>query len=226
MKRKQPIVAIDGPVGVGKSTVARELARRMGYLYIDTGAMYRAITLKAMRKGIDLNNKDAVTEMLDKTKLDLERRDGNPFIYCDGEDVSEEIRLPEVSAATSAIADNEKVRERLVAMQQEMGKNGGVVMEGRDISTVVFPDAEIKLFMVADPKIRAQRRYEELRSRGKNVTYEETLDALMERDNRDQSRKVGALAVSKDAIVVDTSRMTLEQVIEHLIELAKSKIPA
>jgi len=226
MKRERPIIAIDGPVGVGKSTVAREVARRLGYLYIDTGAMYRAITWKAMKNKIDLDDKEAVAHLAQNTELHFERYNGEPFIFCDGEDVSEEIRLPEVSVGTSAVPDNVMVREHLVAMQQQMGKEGGVEMEGRDIGTVVCLDAEFKLFLDADPKIRAQRRYEELQAKGKDVTYEETLQALIERDNRDRMREVGPLVISEDARVIDTTHMTQEQVIEHLVELIRSAIPA
>lgn len=216
MKRAKPIVAIDGPVGVGKSSVAQQLAKQLGYLYIDTGAMYRAITLKAMRSGIDLENKLAVTEIAYHTELHFERHDGILRIFCDGLDVSEEIRNPEVSAGTSAVADNEEVRKRLVAVQQEMGKHGGLVMEGRDIGTVVFPDAEVKIYLDADPKIRARRRYDQDVAKGKKITFEETYQSLLQRDERDKNRKVGALKKADDAIVVDTSHLSEDEVIDEL----------
>lgn len=216
MKRIQPIVAIDGPVGVGKSSVASSLAKRLGFLYIDTGAMYRAVTLKALRNQLDLNDRASVAALAQKTEIYLERSENGLRVYCDGEEVTEAIRTPEVSAATSPVADNPQVRDRLVALQQEMGKEGGVVMEGRDITTVVFPDAEIPIYLDADPNVRAERRYRELISKGKDVTREETLADLLERDRRDRERPVGALTIAERAQIVDTSHLTQEQVIEAL----------
>ncbi|MDX9755270.1 MAG: (d)CMP kinase, partial [bacterium] len=172
MKRNKPIIAIDGPVGVGKSTVAARLAAQLGLLYIDTGAMYRAVTLQAMRRQLDMEDQDGIARMAQTLRIEFQRIDGVLHITCEGEDVSEAIRAPEVSKNTSAVADNPAVRHHLVALQQKMGRDGGVVMEGRDIATVVFPDAEIKIYLDADPEVRAQRRYEELLAKGKPVCYE------------------------------------------------------
>ncbi len=219
MKRKGPIVAIDGPVGVGKSSVARALAQRLGFLYIDTGAMYRAVTLKAMRLGFDLSDTETIAKMAEETELRFVREDAALRILCDGEDVSEAIRAPEVSANTSSIADNIKVREHLVNQQQRMGEQGNVVMEGRDIGTVVFPCAEIKLFLDADPKIRAERRYRELIEKGKDVTFEKTYADLLERDRRDQSRPTGALKKTGESIIVDTTHLTQDEVIDELCRI-------
>ncbi len=216
MNRSKPIVAIDGPVGVGKSSVASTLAKRLNYLYIDTGAMYRSVTYRCLQTGIDIHDRPSVAGLTRETQIHLERSDEGLKVFCDGEEITEAIRTPEVSAATSAVADNPLVRERLVAMQQEMGRNGGVVMEGRDITTVVFPDAEIQLYLDAAPQIRAQRRYRELIAKGKNVTFEQTLADLLERDRRDQTRPVGALTISDRARVVDTTPMTQNQVIDSL----------
>jgi CMP/dCMP kinase len=228
MKRANPIIAIDGPVGVGKSSVASSLAERLGFLYIDTGAMYRAVTLKAMNRSLDLQNKDKLAEMVADTELQFKRIDGVLRIFCDGVDVSDAIRLPEVSKNTSPVADTLAVRERLVALQQAMGAQGGLVMEGRDISTVVFPDAEIKLYLEADPRIRAERRYQELLAKGKEVTFEETYQDLLERDTRDRERPVGALQVADDAIVFDTSKLTQSEVIDALEDIVRNfdRIPS
>lgn len=222
MIRLKPIVAIDGPVGVGKSTVARTCADDLGFLYIDTGAMYRAITYKAMQNNIALNDPHHLADLANQTQLHFERHEDGLHIFCDRKDISEEIRLPEVSANTTFVADNVMVRQRLVALQQEMGHAGGVVMEGRDIGSVVFPDAEIKIYLDGDPKIRAQRRYEELKNKGKNVTFEDTLEQLVQRDHRDKTRDVGALVVTEDAHIIDTSHMTQEQVVHKIVLMVQS----
>jgi CMP/dCMP kinase len=219
MKREKPIVAIDGPVGVGKSSVASSLAKRLSFLYIDTGAMYRTVTLMALRDGLNLDDCDAVAALAEKTDIRLERSAGKLKVFSGTEEVTEDIRSPEVSAATSAVADNPQVRQHLVALQQEMGENGGVVMEGRDITTVVFPDAEIQIYLDADPKIRAERRFKELQAKGKDVTFEKTLADLMERDKRDKARPVGALTVSDNAIVLDTTQLNQDQVINNLSDI-------
>lgn len=214
--RNKPIVAIDGPVGVGKSSVASMLAKRLDFLYIDTGAMYRSVALKCLRQGLDLNNRPSVAYLAQQIQIRLARTDNVLQVFCDGEEVTDAIRAPEVSAATSPVADNPQVRERLVALQQEMGRNGGVVMEGRDITTVVFPDAEIQIYLDADPAVRAERRFNELIAKGKNVTFEQTLSDLNERDRRDRERPVGALTVAEKALVVDTTSLNQEQVIDKL----------
>lgn len=222
MKRNKPIIAIDGPVGVGKSTVAARLAAQLGLLYIDTGAMYRAVTLQAMRRQLDMEDQDGIARMAQTFRIEFQRIDGVLHITCEGEDVSEAIRAPEVSKNTSAVADNPAVRHHLVALQQEMGRDGGVVMEGRDIATVVFPDAEIKIYLDADPEVRAQRRYEELLAKGKPVCYEKTYQDLLERDRRDQERATGALRVADGAIVVDTSNCSQDEVIAMLADIVQN----
>ena len=183
--------------------------------------MYRAVTLKAMRQGLDPMDEESVAKLVRSTQLHFVRSEEGLRIYCDGDDVSEEIRLPEVSAAIAPIADNMAVRQRLVALQQELGKDGGVVMEGRDIGTVVFPDAELKIYLDADPKVRAHRRFRELRGKGREATYEETLRALIQRDNRDRSREVGGLRIADDARVLDTTYLTQEQVIDRIVRMVQ-----
>jgi cytidylate kinase len=219
MSGRKPIVAIDGPVGVGKSSVAAMLAQRLGYVYIDTGAMYRAVTLKALKENVDLENLDAVAEIANSIQLQFVRQNDELRILSGGIDVSEEIRAPEVSRGTSPVADNVKVREQLVALQQEMGREGGVVMEGRDIGTVVFPNAEIKIYLNADPKVRAERRYNQLIEKSKQADFESTYQDLVERDRRDAMRPVGALKKAEGAIEFDSSNLTQEEVIDQLYDL-------
>lgn len=214
--RRKPIVAIDGPVGSGKSTVARLLADRLGFLYIDTGAMYRAAAWKALEAGLDLEDYESVGALIEQTPIEL-RRDGSTIrVWCDGHDVTENIRRPGASRATTPVADNPRVRERLVDLQREMGCAGGIVMEGRDIGTVVFPDAEIKFFLDARPEVRARRRTEELRATGFDVSYEETLRDLLERDHRDRSRPTGALQVAEGATIIDSSDLSVHEVVAQL----------
>lgn len=220
---RQPIIAIDGPVGVGKSSVAQTTAERLGFLYIDSGAMYRAITLKALRERIEPSDESKIANLARNTDLRFERIAGELRILCDGEDVSEEIRLPEVSRAIAPVADNVEVRKRLVAMQQSMGEQGGVVMEGRDIGTVVFPNAEIKIYLDAEPEARARRRYDQLIEQGKSVTFEETYRDLLERDRRDRERPVGALRVADGAITVDSTDLTFDEVVQTIVDIAQRK---
>jgi cytidylate kinase len=213
---RRPIVAIDGPVASGKSTVARLVAERLGFLYIDTGAMYRAAAWKAMQAGLDWEDRAAVSALIEETQIELRREESGIRVYCDGHDVTVQIRRPEVSRATSAVADNPAVRERLVALQREMGRSGGVVMEGRDIGTVVFPEAEVKVFLDARPEERARRRVEELRAAGLTVSYEETLRDLLERDRRDRARPTGALRVPDGATTIDSSDVRVEEVVKKV----------
>lgn len=216
---KKPIVAIDGPVGVGKSAVAKQLAQRLGFLYIDTGAMYRTIACKALQNSIDLEDESALAELTQNTRIELKEENGSLHVLCDGSDISEEIRHPDISKAVSPVANHIKVRKQLVAQQRRMGEAGGVVMEGRDIGTVVFPNAEIKLYLDADPNIRAKRRFDQLTASGKEVTFEQTLADLHERDRHDRERPVGALKQADDAIYVDTTPYNELGVVDHLYEL-------
>jgi len=218
MKRAKPIVALDGPVGVGKSSVAAALAQRLGFVYIDTGAMYRAVAWLAMRQGVDPSNQEATAALAGEARIRFEHQDGRLRVWCNDEDVTEAIRTPEVSAATSPVADNPQVRERLVSLQRELGRDGGVVMEGRDIATVVFPDAELPFYLDADPQVRAERRYRQWLAMGKPVTLEETYTGLMERDRRDRTRPIGALKKAERAIVIDTTGLSLNEVVETLYQ--------
>jgi len=181
------VIAIDGPVGAGKSTVAKLVARKLGYLYVDTGAMYRAVALKALRLGMDINDPIVMAMLAEATDIQLQQQnDGSVRVFLDGEDVTEAIRTPEVSEASSIVSAHEGVRKVLAERQKAMAELGGVVMEGRDIQTVIAPDAEVKIFLTASLEERARRRWLELQQKGISVSYEEVLQEVKERDEREQ----------------------------------------
>jgi len=225
MKRPNGIVvAIDGPAGAGKSTVAKLVAKRLGYLYVDTGAMYRAVALKALRLGMDIRDEVVMSHLAQMTDIVLQPQpDGGVRVFLDGEDVSEAIRTPEVSEAASVISAYQGVREALTAKQKLLAERGGVVMEGRDVQTVVAPDAEVKIFLTASLQERAKRRWLELRERGVDIPYEQVLRDLEERDERDRNRSIAPLRKAPDAVEIDTTDMTVEQVVDKIVELALQK---
>jgi CMP/dCMP kinase len=218
---RELIIAIDGPVGSGKSTLARRVAERMGYVYIDTGAMYRSIALKALRRGVPLEAADRLTALAGETRIDLRAQDGGQQVFLDGEDVTSAIRTPEVAQAASKVAVVPGVRRVLVAEQRRAGGRGGVVMEGRDIGTVVFPDAELKIFLTASPEVRAERRRREHQQKGDAIDLARTLDEIRERDRRDRERKDSPLVRGKDAVVVDSTAMEPEEVARLVVMLAR-----
>lgn len=216
---KKIVIAVDGFSSCGKSTFAKMVAARLGYIFIDTGAMYRAVTLYALEHGAFTNgilNEEMLVGMLDDIHIDFrfnpER--GASDIYVDGEWVEGKIRTIEVSNLVSAVSAVGEVRKRLVAMQQRMGRDKGVVMDGRDIGTVVFPDAELKIFMTADPEVRAERRYLELSAKGEEVSREEIVENIRQRDHLDQNRAISPLRKADDAVVLDNGGMTLEEEME------------
>jgi CMP/dCMP kinase len=216
------IIAIDGPVGSGKSTLARRVAELMGYVYVDTGAMYRALALKALRHRISLEGTDAaVVTLAEKTSIDLRADDGTPRVLLDREDVTTAIRTPEVAQAASKIAVNAGVRHVLVAEQRRAGVRGGVVMEGRDIGSVVFPDAQLKIFLTASPETRAERRWREHQQKGDAIGLQKTLEEILERDRRDKERTTSPLVRAADAVVVDSTAMEPEEVARLVVLLAK-----
>ncbi len=217
-----PIVAIDGPSGAGKSTISRMLARLLNFTHIDTGAMYRCIALAALRRGIDPEDEAALAELCERVKIDFKRQDGQQRVILDGEDVSGEIRTPAVSLLTSRVSSVAAVREKMVAMQREMGREGGVVLEGRDIGSVVFPDAGIKFFLTASAQERGARRYRELREQGHEVDLQQTIDEVISRDQADSSRQHSPLTQAEDAILVDSTDMTIEQVVEMMARRVRS----
>ncbi|MDD4908555.1 MAG: (d)CMP kinase [Candidatus Omnitrophica bacterium] len=212
------IVAIDGPAGSGKSTVARMTAHKLGFLYIDTGAMYRAVTFKALEKKIDLSDEGRLVELARDSDIRLVGgHDGALTVYLDGRDVSREIREPVIAKYVSDIAKVKGVREAMVLLQRRMGRDNNAVLEGRDITTVVFPNAEKKFYIDADFAERARRRHKELLEAGKNITLKEVEDDLRNRDYIDSSRKVAPLKKAADAQVIDTTHMTIDQVVDTLL---------
>ncbi|HJA98818.1 MAG TPA: (d)CMP kinase [Candidatus Alistipes avicola] len=228
-KPKKIIIAVDGFSSCGKSTFAKAIAARLGFIFIDTGAMYRAVTLYALDHGAirsGIVEEEKVIRLLDEISIAFrfnpER--GASDIYVNGDRVEERIRTIEVSNCVSRISSIREVREKLVAMQQEMGRQRGIVMDGRDIGTVVFPDAEIKLFMTADPAVRARRRYDELRAKGDNVSLQEIEENVIARDKADMTRKISPLRQAEDAVVLDNSHMTVEQQMAWFMEHFKGII--
>ncbi len=230
-KTRKIIIAVDGFSSCGKSTFAKAIAARLGYIFIDTGAMYRAVTLYALEKGAirsGMIDKDAVVALLPEISIAFrfnpER--GASDIYVNGDRVEGKIRTIEVSNCVSGVSAIPIVRQKLVALQQEMGRRKGVVMDGRDIGTTVFPEAEIKLFMTADAKVRAQRRYDELTAKGDRVTFEEILENVISRDKADMTRSVSPLRQAEDAIVLDNSHLTVEEQMVWFMELYHRTINA
>ncbi len=221
------IIAIDGPAGAGKSTVARELARRLGYVYVDTGAMYRVVGLLAFETGADPDDGERLGEIAGRVRIRFEPRpDGGQSVYADNRNVTQAIRAEEVGEWASKVSTRPEVRERLVALQREMGLGGGVVLEGRDIGTVVFPDADLKFFLEASAKERGRRRYLELHARGAPASLEDIVADIESRDRRDQSRSHSPLRCASDAERIDSTRMTADQVLEHLIRRCREKLGA
>ncbi len=217
-KAKKLIIAIDGPAGSGKSTVAKLVAERLGYLYIDTGAMYRGITYKALREGLDLKDEKALVKLAGNTSLVLKKREDNLEVYVDGKKVTEEIRTPRVTNSVSYLAKLAGVRERMVNLQREMGRGGGAVLEGRDIGTVVFPDADYKFYLDATLEERARRRFRELRAKGFQVNLKEVEEEVVIRDREDKSRDIGPLKVAEGAIVIDSTGMSIEEEVEAVLK--------
>jgi len=215
-------IAIDGPAGAGKSTVAKEVARRLGYAYIDTGAMYRAVALAALRAGIPAWDVEALSNLSGSVEIRLgSGEDGSTRVYLDGQDVSREIRAPEVSRFVSRVAEVPGVRRHLTEKQRRLAASGRVVMEGRDIGTVVLPDAERKFFITATVEERARRRYAEAAGEGYSISYEEQINEIMRRDSRDASRGVAPLIQAPDAVVIDTTGKSPGQVAETILSLVR-----
>src|ERR1700730_7446324 len=223
---KNLIIAIDGPVGSGKSTLARRVAELMGYVYIDTGAMYRALALKALRRGISLDATDQLVALARETRIDLRAQDDTQRVFLDGEDGTAAIRTPEVSQAASKVAVVPGVRQVLVAEQRRAGEQGGVVMEGRDIGSVVFPDAQLKIFLTASPETRAERRWREHQQKGDQIDLQKDPEEIHERDRRDLQRRTSPLVRAADAVVVDSTAMEPEEVARLVVLLAKDKSSA
>ena len=224
-------IAIDGPAGSGKSSVAQRVAQVLGYFYLDSGAMYRALALKALQNNglalsshAELEQLAAITQIeLKPTPPDLVSEGVKNQVILDGIDVTQAIRTPEVAQAASQVATIAKVRELLVAQQQRAGAGGGVVMEGRDIGTVVFPNAELKIFLEASPEVRAERRWKEHEQKGEHLTLEKVVEEVRERDKRDRERKVSPLVRAKDAVLVDNTAMDVEETARLIVMLARQR---
>jgi cytidylate kinase len=217
------VIGIDGPAGSGKSSTARLVAKALGYRYLDTGAMYRAVALKMLERGIEPQDTRAIEELLREIRIEQNEENGKTLIFLDGEDVSEAIRTPEISLWVGPVSENLTVRKYLVALQREMGKKGGVVVEGRDIGTVVFPDAQLKVYLTADLDERARRRLRDLTSQGIVQTEEEVAQALAERDERDSTREHSPLQRAPDSVELDTTHLTLEEQVEKIVAMAHQR---
>jgi len=215
-------VAMDGPVGAGKSTIARECAKRLGFIYVDTGALYRAVGLYCKRKGIEitLDNAEAIESVINSgLMLEIKLENGTQLVFMNGENVSEEIRLPEISMAASAVSAIPCVRKFLLETQRKVARENNVIMDGRDIGTVILPDADVKIFITAKPEIRAKRRYDELIAKGIDAKFEDVLNDLNTRDYNDSHRAEAPLKQADDAILLDTSDYDFEQSVEAVIKL-------
>ena len=220
------VVAIDGPAGTGKGTIAKLIAQELNLVNIDTGAMYRSITLEALRQGINsIEEKEKLIEIAKNIKIEMTNNNGEQEIFLNGENVSKEIRSTEVSGFVSQVSSIPEIRELMVNLQRKMAEGKNVIMEGRDITTVVFPNANVKIYLDADVEERAKRRYKENKEKGMQTTFKETLEAMKKRDYNDMHKPVGALKIAEDAIVVDTTNMTIDEVKEKVNNIIlKNKI--
>ena len=213
-------IAIDGPAGAGKSSIAKRVAKEMNFIYVDTGAMYRTMALYCLQNGINTEDEEAVCGSLDKINIELKYEDDTQHIYLNDVDVSEEIRKEEVGNNASKVAKY-KVRERLVQLQRQIANDNDVIMDGRDIGTVVLPNAQVKIYLTASSKVRAQRRHKELLEKGQEHDINEIEKDIINRDQQDMNREVSPLKQAEDAILVDSSDMTIDQVVEKIISLSK-----
>ena len=221
-------VAIDGPVGAGKSTIARECARRLGFIYADTGALYRAIGLYAVRKGVDSEAEDyaeKVAALLPGITVEIKLENGTQKVFLCGEDVSGEIRQPKISMAASAVSAIPAVRDFLLELQRNIARENNVLMDGRDIGTVVLPSADVKIFITASPEIRARRRFEELVNKGVETDFDQVLADLNRRDWQDSHRAVAPLKMADNAVLLDTSELDFEQSVQAVLDLVRANTP-
>ena len=217
-------VAIDGPAGAGKSTISKRAAKELGFIYVDTGALYRAVGLNAMRIGADINNPESIKESLNGISVDLKYENGEQAVLLNGENVSSLIRTPEASMAASAVSAVPAVREFLFGLQQDIAKRNDCIMDGRDIGTVVLPHAQVKIFLTASPEERATRRYKELIEKGEAVEYENVLAEMKQRDYNDSHRAVAPLKPAEDSVLVDTTGISLEGSVEKILNVIKEKL--
>ena len=213
------IIAIDGPAGSGKSTISKLLTKELGFVYLDTGAMYRLFTLKMLKEKISFSDSSKINELLEKLNINIE----NDRFYLDEKDVSEDIRKPDVAESVSKTATIKEVREKMVNLQREFSKSKDVILDGRDIGTVVFPNADLKIFLVADPKERAERRFNELQEQGENISLDNIYENILKRDRLDSTREISPLKKANDAIEVDTTGKNIEEVKNLILSLYRNK---
>jgi len=223
LTEEQEVIAVDGPAGSGKSTVSKELAKRLDWDYIDTGAMYRCLCLKALQSSISVEDEDSLVDLLNDTTMRMSFKDDGLKVFMDGEDVSKDIRRNRVNQQVSKVAALPGVREKLVEKQQALGEEGKVIMDGRDIGTVVFPQARYKFYLDATLDIRAQRRYNELQQASEDVSFNSVVEEIEERDATDRGRASGPLKPAEDACIIDTSDFTIEEVVEKIMEKIEAK---
>ena len=221
MNNKKIAIAIDGPAAAGKSTVAKKVAKQLAYIYIDTGAMYRALTYKAIRDGINLNNENDLHYLITSTRIDLQQGDDGQEVFVDDISVTNDIRTEQVTNNVSTVAMYRTVREEMVKRQQQLAKERGVVMDGRDIGTHVIPDAEVKIFLIASVEERAERRHKENINKGYESNLEQIKEDIQKRDQMDSEREVSPLIKAKDAIEIDTSSLTIDDVVDKILHIVK-----
>lgn len=217
------VVAMDGPAGSGKGTIAKGVAEKLNLVHIDTGAMYRSIALYTIKNGIEKNDSKTIIDSVENLEIEFKTEEGKQLVFLNGEDVTNKIRLEDVNSIVSDIASIHEVREKMVLLQRKLSENKRVIMEGRDIGTVVFPDADIKIYLDADLDVRAERRYKEYIEKGIQTTFEEVKDSIIQRDIKDKTRKYGALKMAEDAIRVDTTNLNIDQVIDEVVKIVKQR---
>ena len=215
------IVAIDGPAGSGKGTLTHEISKRMGLINIDTGATYRSVALAAIRRGLTLENKQEIAELVDELNIEIKNIDGENRFFLDGEDVSKDIRSKEVTAIVSQVSSIVAVREKMAVLQRRLAEGKDVIMEGRDIGTVIFPNANVKIYLDATVEERARRRFIENQEKGIDTTYEEVIENIKMRDENDKNKEVGALKVAEGAIIVDSTNMSIEEMTDVVEKIIK-----
>lgn len=226
MKKNGLVIAIDGPAAVGKSTMGKIIARELGFLYIDTGAIYRAITWKVLKNNINVYDEDTISNLVSNTYITIEKKNRNSLkgyynIFIDGEDVTEEIRSPKIDQNVSQIAKLPKIRKQLIYLQRKLAKKGNILMEGRDIGSVILPQADIKLYFTASEEERIKRRYKELVDKGYNIDYKEVKKQIVQRDEIDSKRKYAPLIKAKDAILIDSTEKSIEEVKDKILKTIK-----
>lgn len=214
-------IAIDGPAGAGKSSIAKLVAKKLSFIYVDTGAMFRTVAYYFLSQGKDPSDAEMVTEECEKISISIEYKDGAQHIFLDGTDVSTEIRQEEVGKNASVVAKNQAVRNRLLALQRQMAEKQDVIMDGRDIGTVVLPDAQVKIYLTASASVRAERRYKELVEKGETCNLKKIEEDIIARDEQDMNREIAPLKQAEDAVLVDSSYMTIEEVVDKIIEIVE-----